>query len=293
MQKREQGDNGQSHPVDMLLFCPRCGDQHVDAPQPELGWTNPPHRSHECHECGYVWRPADVPTNGVRAIQTSGTRDGSAQPARGFPAIWDDAVQSVSMTLAALAHASQDAAHAHAELEPVRMGLLKASVRRPGGEAAIMSAALSTAREALDFYADGSHFALADPEAWDTVSGEPQNFMCDEAGTATVEDGWVAKHALAAMQRILAALYAGGHPPLIQTEDECRAEDGPLAELDVLLAQFHQSVWDSAGKGDAAVDLAGNETAKTIQRHVRGMLRQQLAAGSARRAGACSKANGA
>lgn len=38
---------------------------------------------------------------------------------------------------------------------------------------------------------------IADNSAWDTVSGEPQNFLCDEAGTATVEDGEVARQVLA------------------------------------------------------------------------------------------------
>lgn len=46
---------------------------------------------------------------------------------------------------------------------------------------------------ALQFYARGEHFALSDDTAWDTVSGEPQNWWCDEAGTATVEDGSIAK----------------------------------------------------------------------------------------------------
>ncbi|WP_425953021.1 hypothetical protein [Ralstonia pseudosolanacearum] len=50
--------------------------------------------------------------------------------------------------------------------------------------------------DALRFYANGSHFCLADETAWDTVSGEPQNFWCDEAGTATVEDGSIAKAVL-------------------------------------------------------------------------------------------------
>ena len=50
---------------------------------------------------------------------------------------------------------------------------------------------------ALTFYADGQHFDKADPDAWDTVSGEPQNWWCDEAGTATVEDGSIAEMALA------------------------------------------------------------------------------------------------
>jgi hypothetical protein len=52
-------------------------------------------------------------------------------------------------------------------------------------------------REALSFYADGNHFLISGKDSWDTVSGEPQNYWCDEAGTATVEDGSVAKAALA------------------------------------------------------------------------------------------------
>ena len=40
-------------------------------------WDNPPHRSHLCHnpDCKYVWRPADMPTNGVKAIKTKGKND--------------------------------------------------------------------------------------------------------------------------------------------------------------------------------------------------------------------------
>ena len=51
-------------------------------------------------------------------------------------------------------------------------------------------------RKALKFYGDGGHFIKADDTAWDTVSGEPQNYWCDEAGTATVEDGHIARLAL-------------------------------------------------------------------------------------------------
>lgn len=83
----------QPEPIDMLLFCPKCGAQHVDAPETEPGrlissgpnagravppkttWSNPPHRSHLCHACGTIWRPADVPTNGVEAIGTRGKAD--------------------------------------------------------------------------------------------------------------------------------------------------------------------------------------------------------------------------
>jgi hypothetical protein len=70
-------------PIPMLLFCPRCGTQHVDAPEPERGWENPPHKSHQCHNEACVdgngrrtvWRPADVPTTGVANIQTRGSDD--------------------------------------------------------------------------------------------------------------------------------------------------------------------------------------------------------------------------
>jgi hypothetical protein len=73
-------------PIDMVLFCPKCGCQHVDAPEeathrglvtmPEFeAWDNPPHKSHLCHGCGHIWRPADVPTNGVVAVKTKGTAD--------------------------------------------------------------------------------------------------------------------------------------------------------------------------------------------------------------------------
>lgn len=59
------------NPIKMLLWCPSCGTQHVDA---EL-WDNPPHRSHKCHHCFTVWRPADVETEGVRKINTRSDKD--------------------------------------------------------------------------------------------------------------------------------------------------------------------------------------------------------------------------
>lgn len=82
-------------PIDMVLHCPECGVQHIDKPMTEAEyaarlhesswwecggdkpgrWTNPPHRSHLCHGCGHIWRPADVPTNGVRAVKTKGQND--------------------------------------------------------------------------------------------------------------------------------------------------------------------------------------------------------------------------
>jgi len=75
--------------VDMLLYCPNCGMQHVDKPEPPSQyagmdgtpneWTNPPHRSHLCREddggCGHIWRPSDVHTNGVLRINSKGVND--------------------------------------------------------------------------------------------------------------------------------------------------------------------------------------------------------------------------
>lgn len=55
------------------------------------------------------------------------------------------------------------------------------------------NAALSTA---LKFYSDCDHLLLADPDEWDTCSGEPVNWLHDSAGTASVEDGSVARAAL-------------------------------------------------------------------------------------------------
>ncbi len=69
--------------------------------------------------------------------------------------------------------------------------------KAPAAPALSDEATMRVVVDALKFYADGHHFALADADAWDTVSGEPQNFQCDEAGTATVEDGTLAKMALA------------------------------------------------------------------------------------------------
>lgn len=71
----------ETKPIDMVLHCPKCGRQHIDAPEEHwnrqflYSWENPPHRSHLCHGCGHIWRPADVPTNGVQAVKTKGKAD--------------------------------------------------------------------------------------------------------------------------------------------------------------------------------------------------------------------------
>jgi hypothetical protein len=61
-------DEERKRPIDMLLFCPRCQKQHVDAPEPDKGWDNPPHATHTCKFCGLNWRPSNAITNGVAQI---------------------------------------------------------------------------------------------------------------------------------------------------------------------------------------------------------------------------------
>jgi hypothetical protein len=63
-------------PIAMILHCPACHTQHLDAPDarsPE--WTNPPHKSHLCHACGTIWRPCDRATVGVATIESKGAAD--------------------------------------------------------------------------------------------------------------------------------------------------------------------------------------------------------------------------
>jgi len=93
---RQREEEVRAEPVPIILHCPQCGEQHIDMEQTETQfrhfmeawslnaepqdrvptrWTNPPHRSHLCHNCGTVWRPADVPTTGVANIQTRGKED--------------------------------------------------------------------------------------------------------------------------------------------------------------------------------------------------------------------------
>jgi hypothetical protein len=84
--KHWQGLADQRAPVPMILFCPHCGERHVDKPEPEHGWTNPPHRTHYCHACHSNWRPADIATVGVDTIATRGRLDAELPARAGGPA---------------------------------------------------------------------------------------------------------------------------------------------------------------------------------------------------------------
>lgn len=48
-------------PIPMLLWCPSCGQRHVD----EGEFATKPHHTHACQGCGMVWRQAVAPTVGV------------------------------------------------------------------------------------------------------------------------------------------------------------------------------------------------------------------------------------
>lgn len=53
-----------SEPVPVLLWCPECGERHVDVGE----HATKPHHTHACQHCGHVWRPAKVSTVGVRFL---------------------------------------------------------------------------------------------------------------------------------------------------------------------------------------------------------------------------------
>ena len=60
-------------PIPMILYCPECSSIHVD----EGEWTTRPHKTHQCQTCWNEWRPANVPTVGVKALETGGTGGGA------------------------------------------------------------------------------------------------------------------------------------------------------------------------------------------------------------------------
>lgn len=51
-------------PIPMILTCPSCSARHVD----EGEFATKVHHTHACQSCGMVWRPAVVPTVGVRFL---------------------------------------------------------------------------------------------------------------------------------------------------------------------------------------------------------------------------------
>lgn len=51
-------------PIPMRLCCEGCGKLHID----EGEFATKVHHTHSCQHCGLTWRPAVVPTVGVRFL---------------------------------------------------------------------------------------------------------------------------------------------------------------------------------------------------------------------------------
>ena len=51
-------------PIPMFLTCPLCGARHID----EGEFATKVHHTHSCQNCGLTWRPAIVPTVGVKFL---------------------------------------------------------------------------------------------------------------------------------------------------------------------------------------------------------------------------------
>ena len=63
-----------SNPIPMLLWCPECGERHIDMGE----FAHKKHHTHACQFCGMVWRPAINFTYGVQFLP--GFRDGGIEP---------------------------------------------------------------------------------------------------------------------------------------------------------------------------------------------------------------------
>jgi predicted RNA-binding Zn-ribbon protein involved in translation (DUF1610 family) len=57
--------NVKPNPVPMLLWCPQCGERHID--KGEFADTKH-HHTHACQSCGMVWRPTIGATVGVQFL---------------------------------------------------------------------------------------------------------------------------------------------------------------------------------------------------------------------------------
>lgn len=54
----------QTLPLPMRIHCPKCGELHID----EGEFATKSHATHSCQHCGLTFRPAVVPTVGVRFL---------------------------------------------------------------------------------------------------------------------------------------------------------------------------------------------------------------------------------
>lgn len=61
-----QLEEAAKRPIPLIITCPAptCGARHID----EGEWAIRVHHTHSCQKCGMTWRPAVVPTVGVRFL---------------------------------------------------------------------------------------------------------------------------------------------------------------------------------------------------------------------------------
>lgn len=60
----------ETRPLPVVITCPECGEEHVDAVDPVTGidWSKRKHHEHQCSVCKYLWTPALIPTVGVKSL---------------------------------------------------------------------------------------------------------------------------------------------------------------------------------------------------------------------------------
>jgi hypothetical protein len=68
-------------PIPMILTCPACNARHID----EGAFATKPHHTHACQSCGMCWRPAVVPTAGVRFLPEFKNAATDPSPSPGAP----------------------------------------------------------------------------------------------------------------------------------------------------------------------------------------------------------------
>ncbi|NIF72774.1 hypothetical protein F3J16_21685 [Burkholderia sp. Ap-962] len=227
----DRAPDAEAEPIPMLLFCPRCGTQHIDAEEwaddphdIEQGrmrvWSNPPHRSHLCHACGIVWRPADVATVGVASIETSGKADtwaketpwiGHNRPAAQAVAAdgeaTDDLLQ-LDILLAAFHKAVWDGAQPENPVDYDLAGndeakAIQAHVRAMLSACAAVSPATASEREAFEAWAIGETGGWC-PEELGRAPAPYSNLYTEDR----LNDAWEAWQASAAR----GAAPAGARP---------------------------------------------------------------------------------
>jgi len=143
----------------------------------------------ECLPGGSVCDPQAVADNIRRYCNAWPGAAPAAQPVMPEPDCWAVLTPNGSRLV------SRDEAKGRVQAYPLYAA--EAATALSEARCAQLQAEIESLRAALKWYADGEHFTKADPDAWDTVSGEPQNWWCDEADTAMVEDGSLAGMVLA------------------------------------------------------------------------------------------------